>query len=294
MHKPPILLTLKTVAPTPVPGLRLGRQLLLLLILVLSAAVEGGSNLQRAQAQPQAQPLFAAAPATAPRSLKSTLAQIDAAANQRNLKAVMQFYSPNFTHSDGLTRQTLEKTLAGFWQRYRSLNYRTELKSWQPNGQGFIAETVTTITGTQQTGNQKLALNATLTARQHIVGQKILRQEILSEHSRVTSGAKPPTVEVNLPQQVKVGQTYNFDAIVKEPLGDGLLLGAALEEPVTPGNYLKNGPVKLEALPSGGIFKMGKAPSQAASRWLSAVLVREGGMTMVSQRLQVVSQSPAK
>ncbi len=292
MHKPSISLKSKTVFPTLAYLLQPGWKILLLLTLALGATVES-ATLRQAQAQPQPQTLFAATPATAPQSLKSTLTQIDAAANGRNLKAVMQFYSPNFTHSDGLTRQTLEKTLADFWQRYPTLNYRTELKSWRPNGQGFIAETVTTITGTQPAGNQKLALKATITARQRIAGQKILRQEILSERSQVTSGAKPPTVQVNLPQQVKVGQTYNFDAIVKEPLGDGLLLGAALEEPITPGNYLKNGPVKLEALSSGGIFKVGKAPAQAASRWLSAILIREGGMTMISQRLQVVSQSPS-
>jgi len=293
MPKPLILLKAPTSSSTQAQLLRSHWKTLLLLTLVFGAVVEGGFNLRQAEARPQNQPLFAATPA-APQSLKSTLAQIDAAANQRNLKAVMQFYSPNLTHSDGLTRQTLEKTLANFWQRYSSLNYRTELKSWQPNRQGFTAETVTTITGTQQTGNQKLALAATITARQQIVGQKILRQEIVSERSRVTSGAKPPTVEVNLPQQVKVGQSFNFDAIVKEPLGDSLLLGAALEEPITPGNYFKNGPLKLEALPAGGIFKVGKAPPQAASRWISAVFVRQGGMTVVSQRLQVVGQSPSK
>jgi len=291
MHKPSISLKSKTIFPTLAHLLQPGWKILLLLTLALSSAIEGAAP---RQAQAQTQPLLAATPATAPQALKSTLAQIDAAANGRNLKAVMQFYSPNFTHSDGLTRQTLGKTLAGFWQRYSTLNYRTELKSWQPNGQGLIAETVTTITGTQQTGNQKLALNATITSRQRIASQKILRQEILSERSQVTSGVKPPTVQVNLPQQVKVGQTYNFDAIVKEPLGDGLLLGAALEEPITPGNYLKNGPVKLEALSSGGIFKVGKAPTQAASHWLSAILIRDGGMTMISQRLQVVSQSASK
>ncbi|HEY9845599.1 MAG TPA: hypothetical protein V6D03_05315, partial [Candidatus Caenarcaniphilales bacterium] len=119
--------------------------------------------------------------------------------------------------------------------------------------------------------------------------QKITRQEILAEHSELTSGAKPPVVELNLPKQVKVGQDYSFDAIVKEPLGESLLLGAALEEPISPKNYLSQAQIKLEALPAGGIFKLGKAPAQASNQWISAVLVREDGMTLISQRLQVVN-----
>jgi len=37
--------------------------------------------------------------------LKNLLTQIDAAANQHDVKAVMQFYGENFSHSDGLSRQ---------------------------------------------------------------------------------------------------------------------------------------------------------------------------------------------
>ena len=50
---------------------------------------------------------IAAPPATAPPQLQNMLVQIDAAANQKDIKAVMQFYSPNFTHTDGLTHQDL-------------------------------------------------------------------------------------------------------------------------------------------------------------------------------------------
>lgn len=38
----------------------------------------------------------------APPQLVNLLSQIDAAANQRNLEAVLQFVSPNFTHSSTL------------------------------------------------------------------------------------------------------------------------------------------------------------------------------------------------
>ena len=230
----------------------------------------------------------AAPPQTAPPSLKNLLTQIDAAANQHNVKAVMQFYGANFTHADGLTRQNMENALTQLWQRYPQLKYQTQLQSWKNDGQAIVAETITNITGTQPQDNRNLTLNATIKSQQRYESGKIVRQEILSERSQLSAGAKPPTVNINLPQQVRVGEQYSFDAIVREPLGDDYLVGAAIEEPVQADKYFNPTPVELELLPAGGLFKVGRAPAKADSRWISAVLVRGDGMTLVTQRLQVI------
>ncbi|MDB9372991.1 nuclear transport factor 2 family protein [Nodularia sphaerocarpa] len=227
-------------------------------------------------------------PTNAPTELKNLLTQMDAAASQGNIKGVMQLYSPNFTHGDGLNAQSLEKSLLALWKRYPQLRYSTQLQSWKAEGNAIVAETVTNITGLPSANSKDLALNSTIKSRQRIQGAKIVHQEILSERSLLTSGNKPPQVDVNLPQQVKVGQQYSFDAIVQEPLGDDFLLGTALEEPVQVSQYLNPTSVELELLTSGGIFKVGRAPSTPGNRWVSAVILRGGGMTMVTQRLQVV------
>jgi len=226
----------------------------------------------------------------APPELTNLLTQIDAAANLGNVKKVIEFYSPNFTHGDGLNRQTLEKALVDLWKRYPKLRYSTQLESWQSEGNAIVAETVTKITGLPSANSNNLALNATIKSRQRITGAKIVRQDILSERTLLTSGRKPPQVDVKLPQEVKVGQQYNFDAIVKEPLGDEFLLGTAIEEPIQADKYLNPTPVDLELLTSGGLFKVGRAPSTPGSQWLSAVILRGDGMTMVTQRLQIVKK----
>jgi hypothetical protein len=223
-----------------------------------------------------------------PAELKNLLTQIDAAANRGDVKGVMQFYSPNFTHGDGLTRQNMEKALTGLWQRYPQLKYSTELQSWKPEGNAIIAETVTNITTSSKSGN--LVLNSTIKSRHRIAGAKVVRQEILSERTQLTSGSKPPQIDIKLPQQIKVGQQYNFDVIVQEPLGDDYLLGAALEETIQPSKYLNPTPVELELLSSGGLFKVGQAPSTPGNQWVSAVIMRGDGMTMVTQRVQVVQK----
>ncbi|WP_250124032.1 nuclear transport factor 2 family protein [Chroococcidiopsis sp. CCMEE 29] len=230
-------------------------------------------------------------PANAPQQLKNVLARIDAAANQRNVNAVMQFYGQNFTHSDGLTRQSMAQALTQVWQRYPQLKYQTQLQSWKPEGKGIVAETVTNITGAQTQDSRNLVLNATIRSRQWYENNQIVRQEILSERSLLKAGTQPPTVDLKLPQQVKPGQQYNFDAIVQEPLGEDYLLGAAIEEPIKPENYLNPKRVELELLSAGGLFKLGRAPAQPDDRWISAVLIRGDGMTMVTQRLHVVGQN---
>lgn len=224
----------------------------------------------------------------APSQVKNLLAQIDAAASQGNIKGVMQFYSPNFVHGDGLTRQNMEKALTALWQRYPQLKYTTQVQSWQSEGNAIVAETVTNITGVPSTNSENPSLNATIRSRQRIAAGKIIRQDILSERTELTSGAKPPKVEFKLPQQVKVGQQFNLDAIVQEPLGDDYLLGTALEEPIKPDKLLSATPVDLELLSSGGIFKVGRAPVVPGSQWVSAVIMRGDGMVMITQRIQVV------
>ncbi len=78
--------------------------------------------------------------------------------------------------------------------------------------------------------------------------------------------------------------------VVREPLGDSLLLGAAIEEPINAETYLQKKPIKLEPLASGGLFKVGRAPAQPTSTWISAILIRDSGLVLFSQRLQVVQR----
>jgi hypothetical protein len=226
-------------------------------------------------------------PENAPAALKTLLTQIDTASSRGDVKGVMQFYSPNFTHGDGLNRQTMEQALKSFWKRYPQLSYNTRLQSWKSEGNTIIAETVTTITGLPSSNSNNLALKSTITSRQRLTGAKILSQDILSELTQLTSGSKPPQIEMKLPQQVKVGQKYSFDAIVQEPLGNDFLLGSALEETIQPSKYLNPTAVNLELLTAGGLFKTGRAPSTPGNQWISAVILRNDGMTMITQRLVV-------
>lgn len=225
---------------------------------------------------------------SAPVEVTQLLSQIDAAATEKDMQALMQLYSPNFSSTDGLTRQSLQSALENLWGRFDNLNYATVLNSWERQGNAIVTETTTTMTATQDLAGQELNLTATVTSRQQIVDGRILEQEILAENSQLTSGENPPTVRINLPEEVRTGRQFAFDAVVEEPLGDRYLLGAAIEEPVTLAAYTNPAEFDLELLSAGGLFKVGRAPNLPDDRWVSAVLVRDDGMTIISRRLRVV------
>jgi hypothetical protein len=237
-----------------------------------------------------AQPIFAQSnsPSSAPAALKTILAKIDTAANSRQLPELLRYYSPNFNTSDGLTRAAWQQSLGQFWQTYSNLKYTTTLENWRVEGNGYTADTLTKITGTQQLNGRAMSLQATVQSRQKIVGGQIVSQQILQERSQVSSGTQPPTIDLNLPTKLQTNAEYSLDAIVKEPLGEDVLMGATIEQPVSAIAYTKPSDYKLELLTAGGLFKVARAPGKSGDYWFSTVFIRPSGMTTLSQRVHVV------
>jgi ketosteroid isomerase-like protein len=234
--------------------------------------------------------LAATAEATPP-ELVNAITSLDSAASKKDINAVMQFYTPNFAHSDGLTRQKLRESLEGLWKRYNNIKYSTEVTKWDRKGNTFTVETVTRVQGTKPGTEGEYKLEARLVSAQvyQVNGSNLQmsRQDILSEKSSITSGEKPPTVELRLPDKIGVGRQYALDAVIPEPLGANLLLGSIIEEEVSSANYLKDTTIELEPLRAGGVFKIGQAPYTTGDRWVSVVLVQETGITISSQRMRV-------
>jgi hypothetical protein len=229
----------------------------------------------------------AADAASAPVELVNAIEQIEQAATAGDVAAVMQGYSPTFTNDDGFTYETLPAALETLWAKYGDLSYRIELQSWDRTDAGYSAETLTYISGTQITNGQPTQLESVIRSQQNFVDGKVVSQTTLTERNQMTSGETPPTVSVILPEQVAVGESYDFDAIVMEPLGKRYLLGAAVEEGATSEDFFTGRPVELQLLTAGGLFKVGEAPATADSRWISALVVRDDGLTVVTRRLRV-------
>lgn len=226
----------------------------------------------------------------APPALKTLLSSIDAAANGRKLPELSRFYSPNFTTSDGLNKTGLQQSLGQFWQNYSNLTYTTTLEGWQAAGNGYTANTVTKIVGVQNVGGRTFNLQSTIASKQQIVGGQIVQQQILQERTQVSSGAKPPTIELNLPNKIQANTEYNLDAIVSEPLGEDVLMATTIEQPVSLQAYTQAPKYKLELLTAGGLFKVARAPGKSGDYWFSTIFIRPAGMTTLTQRVHVVRE----
>jgi hypothetical protein len=225
---------------------------------------------------------------TAPAALKTVLTNIDTAANGRKLPDLLRYYNPSFTTSDGLNKTGLQQSLGQFWQTYSNLKYTTTLESWQGSGNSYTANTITKITGVQNLAGRTLNLQSTIHSRQKIVGGQIVQQQVLQERTQVSSGTKPPTIELNLPDKLQANAEYSLDAIVTEPLGEDVLMGTTIEQPVSAQGYGQPAKYKLELLSAGGLFKVARAPGKSGDYWFSTIFIRPAGMTTLTQRVRVV------
>lgn len=231
---------------------------------------------------------WAESPATAPLELKNLLQSIETEANRQDIDGLMRFYAQSFQNSDGLNHDTLKQGLREFWEQYSSLNYRTTLTDWEQDGSVIIATTITEIEGVQTFSDREVALRSTITSQQRIENDQIISQEILTERNQLSSGEAPPTVTLNVPEQIRKGQEYSLDAIVQEPLGSELLIGGAVVEPVNVTAYFEPTPIRIEFLSSGGIFKIGEAPNVSEDNWISTILMRRNGIISITRRIKVI------
>lgn len=219
--------------------------------------------------------------------VSEVVAAMDNAANGQDLDALMAFYGDRFRHGDGLNREDFQSKLEKLWQDYPRLNYHTEILDQFQEGNYTVIHTQTHIEGRRFDGGHINNFKAHVESHQYLQNGQIMRQEILNETLELSTGQAPPVVKVILPTTVQLGQKFNFDVIAQDPLNGQLLLGGVSEEKVSPDGYDRQHDFDLTSLQSGGLFKIGEITEGAGDYWLSAILVGQEGVTIISQRLSV-------
>ena len=222
-----------------------------------------------------------------PSEIIAIVPQIDLAFNNRDADLIEKFISPNFTSTDGLNYQSLNDSLAKLWEKYPNLEYTTTIESGKQEGNRLIAITNTQITGSYELNDRQFQLNSTIKAEQIFENNQLIQQNILEERNEITSGENPPVVTFEIPRQARKGQVFDFDVILNEPIGTDLVLGAALEEKIDANLFAEPSSIELEALSAGGIFKRVTVPDTGDDHWYSVILIRDGGIRMITQRLVI-------
>ncbi|MGI0481297.1 nuclear transport factor 2 family protein [Geminocystis sp. CENA526] len=220
-----------------------------------------------------------------PSELSEIISKIDLGANNRDLNLIEANISPNFTNQDGLNYETFISSLKSVWERYDELKYTTSIESWRRDNDQLVATTITNIQGIYNISGKKFTINSQIKSEQYFKNNQLINQRILTEKTEVTSGENPPNVTINLPQRVRSGQEFDFDVILQDPIGSDLILGAALQDKITPDLYLNPSSLELDSLSAGGIFKRVKLPPNSDNHWYSVILIRGDGLRMITQRV---------
>ena len=157
----------------------------------------------------------AESPQTAPVELTEVLSEIESAANSGDLPGLMQFYSPNFNHSDGLNHDTFFQALSQMWENYPRIKYRTSLLSWYREGRELVAKTETEVLTSKRESGRLILGTSTVRSRQYFEDKKLLRQEILAERTEVNSGSNPPDVKIILRKKCRLGKNLTLMLLSK-------------------------------------------------------------------------------
>lgn len=222
-----------------------------------------------------------------PPVITEIVTNIDLANNNQDLELLKKHISPNFTNQDGLNLDLLTQSLNKQWSKYKDLKYTTTIESWEEKGNNLSFITKTTVTGSYEANGKTFTLNSNIRARQQLNNNQIFKQEILSEKTEITAGENPPTITVNLPERVRPGQEFDFDVVLQEPIGSDIVLGGVAQEKISPNLYLEPSNIELDALTAGGIFKRVKLPISDQNHWYSAIFIRNGGIRIINQRVNV-------
>lgn len=145
----------------------------------------------------------AATPDTAPQGLINLITAIETQANNHQLDELMELYSPDFRNSDGLYYDYVESAAESLWKRFPDARYDTQLLGWEEQDGQLIADTITTITGTQNMISRTITMESTIRSRQYFSNGQLTWQEVLSEQTKIKSGDNPPEIRVNLPDRAE-------------------------------------------------------------------------------------------
>lgn len=216
--------------------------------------------------------------------IRTLINNISVASSQENLTEIKNYLSPEFSSGDGLNNESYLQNLANFWQQYDNLKYQVLINNINTKDNQVIVEVTTVIEGINSNNGQPLNLKTEISARQTFENNQLKREEIIREKSQITSGKNPPEIILKLPTQARLGETFDFDAIIPAPLAGGLLIGGVKEEKITSDLKLNPESIELEALSAGGIFK--RVTMGEGNHWYSAIFIRADGMTLITQRVR--------
>jgi len=120
-----------------------------------------------------------------------------------------------------------------------------------------------------------------------IVNEKIDEGIIKNLFTTIRNDNKKIDISFNIPDRVLTGSKYDIDIILNKPLEEVIIAGAIKPHQV---NSLFEQEILLEPLPSGGIFKITRAPSKPGIQIWSGIIAHPEGIITFTKSIDIVDE----
>ena len=120
-----------------------------------------------------------------------------------------------------------------------------------------------------------------------VVNGKIDEGVIKNLFTIIRSDDKKIDISFVIPDKVLTGSKYDIDIILNKPLEEVIIAGAIIPYQV---NSLFEQEILLEPLPSGGIFKMTRAPTKPGIQLWSGMIAHPLGMITFTKSIDIVDE----
>ena len=120
-----------------------------------------------------------------------------------------------------------------------------------------------------------------------IVNGKINEGIINNLFTTIRNDENKIEISIKIPDKVLTGSTYDIDIILNKPLEEVIIAGSIKPHQV---NSLFEQEISLEPLPSGGVFKMTRAPSKPGIQIWSGIIVHPDGIITFTKSVEIVDK----
>ncbi len=145
------------------------------------------------------------------------------------------------------------------------------------------------ITGKKKIKSNQYSINSRQVLGIKVKEGKIINKEVISEETVIQSFKDPLSIKIQVPEAVLTGTKYDFDVILKKPLGDTILAGGLID---ISNEHIRNQSspnIEIVPLGGGGLFKSVQAPLKAGVQNWAAVLAHPEGLISITKMVRVVS-----
>ncbi|WP_288261444.1 hypothetical protein [uncultured Prochlorococcus sp.] len=120
-----------------------------------------------------------------------------------------------------------------------------------------------------------------------ILNGKVDEGTIVNLFTTIRNDHNKIDISFKIPDKVLTGSKYDIDIILNKPLEEVIIAGAI--KPYQVNSFFEQ-EILLEPLPSGGIFKMTRAPSKPGMQIWSGIIAHPEGMITFTKSIDIVDK----